>query len=34
MILNLYGSLGTLSLYQLLNSYEFLVLVPLGIGLP
>jgi len=33
-IFNPYGFLGTLSLGELLNRYEFLVLIPLGIGLP
>jgi len=34
MVLNPYGFLGTLSLGELLDPYEFLVLIPLGIGLP
>ena len=34
MDLNPCGFLGTLSLGELLNPYEFLVLIPLGIGLP
>jgi hypothetical protein len=34
MVLSPYGFLGTLSLYQLVDPYESLVLIPLGIGLP
>jgi len=34
MVLSPYGFLGTLNLGELLNPYEFLVLIPLGIGLP